>query len=211
MPGLAPDSVEVVELTRGRPYIVVRMVPSGVVVLDERGRLVRGRNRLVAIARHLYAVGRVRAALEEARLERRWQHVEHSIVLLERQRRLFGRTVVARGIAGLVSELETLRDRLGDVRVELERQRALPPTERTLRRTVGLLNAAAGADRGVINATRQLAADVVRVDRFRAGAPALRRLLIARLASADLLFFYWELDEREGRCFVEDFVASARA
>ncbi len=214
LPGLVPDSVEVVELTRGRPYVVVRTMPPGVVVLDERGRLVRGRGRLAAVARHVDLVGRVRATLDEARLERRREHVEHGIVLLERQRRLCGDTAVERGIAAVLERLEAFRDHLDNVRRELDRQRTLPPTERTLRRTIVLLNEAAGVDRGVVDAVRRLASDVVRSE-VAAGArgpgTALRRWLVVRLASSDLPFFYAELHERDGVRFVEAFVASARA
>src|SRR6185295_13235812 len=82
-PGLAPDSVEVVELTRGQGYVVVRMLPQGLLVVDERGRLVRGRDKLVLIGSHLVAVSRVKTHAQEARFERRQAHAGESIPLLE--------------------------------------------------------------------------------------------------------------------------------
>jgi hypothetical protein len=212
LPGFAPDSVEVVELIRGQAFVVVRTAPAGVAVLDEYGRLVRGRPRLEAIARHVDALGRTRLAFEEARLERRRVYAEESIALLARQCRVFSRQALRPRIAALVDRLEALRDRLGTVQSELERQRGLPPTERTLRRRIGLLNNAAAADRAVVLAARVLAADLMRVERgAKAHAPTtLQRWLAARLGSSDLPFFYAELDELEGRRFVESFVASAR-
>jgi hypothetical protein len=212
LPGFAPDSVEVVELTRGRAYVVVRTAPVGIVVLDECGRLVRGRPRLEAIARHVDALGRTRLAFEEARLERRSLYAEESIALLERQRRVCSRQALGPRIAALVDRLEALLDRLGAVRGELERQRGFPPTERTLRRRIGLLNDAAAADRAVVLAARLLAADLMRVENSaKTHAPTtLQRWLTARLGSSDLPFFYAELDELEGRRFVESFIASAR-
>ena len=84
IPGFSPDSVQVVELARGNAFVVVRMLPSGVVVLDRAGRLVRGRDRLATIGRHLRAVEQVGQALAEARLEQRGEHAALSGVLLER-------------------------------------------------------------------------------------------------------------------------------
>lgn len=214
MPDLVPDTVEIVELARGRLYVVVRTAPSGVVVLDERGRLVRGRSLLAAIARHLDAVVRVGAALEEARLDQRLLHAEQAIALLERQRRQWGSGAAGRCFAATVEALVGLRTRLETVVVEHERGRSHSPTERTLRRTVCLLNEAASADRTVALAVRRLAAELARTD-GRAATPrttatALSRWLLARLSGTELPFFYRELDEALSERFVSGFLASTR-
>jgi hypothetical protein len=211
MPGVAPDTVEIIELTRGHPYVVVRMLPEGLLVLDERGRLVRGRERLVVIGRHLLAVSKVRAHAGDARLDRRRAHVNESIVLLEGQRRFIPRVAVRRGINTVSVALEQLGDRLEAVAAALEGQRTLPPTERTLKRTIGLLNEAAGADRTVVRATRELAWELSRLTTIPRGAMPLRRWLIARLASTDIPYFYWELEEEQTARDVEEFLLSARA
>ena len=211
LPDLVPDSVEIVELVRSRPYIVVRFLPDGIVVLDERGRFVRGRERLAAVARHLDATGRVSRSLEQTLLERRRAHVEQSVALLRRQLSRNRRGSLRDAVASVLAELDGLGASLGGLEEDLRRQRSFPPTERTLRRTVGLLNEAARADRRVVRATRALAADVARASRRRDPAETLRRWIAARLASSDLPFFLEELDERESDRFVEGFVAAARA
>jgi hypothetical protein len=214
MPDLVPDTVEVVELARGRLYVVVRTAPAGVVVLDERGRLVRGRSLLAAIARHLDAVARVGAALEEARLHQRMLHAEQAIALLERQRRLWGASAAGRSLVATVEALVGLRTRLETVVAEHERGRSQAPTERTLRRTICLLNEAASADRMVALAVRRLAAELARADGRVAArngsASALRRWVLARLTGTDLPFFHRELDEGRSERFVSGFLASTR-
>lgn len=213
--GFAPESVEVVELTRGRPFVVVRTAAEVLLVLDERGRLVRGRDRLGAVARHLDLVVRVRATVEEARLDRRREHVEHSIDLLGGHRRAFRTSSTGRCVSAVLESLGALGGSLEIVRLELERQRSAPPTERTLLRTIGLLNEAAVADRAVVLAARRLAAELGRAEEVptpqRASVRTLRRWTVARLASPDLPFFYAELHEPEGQRFVEAFVAAGRA
>jgi hypothetical protein len=214
MPDLVPDTVEVVELARGRLYVVIRAAPSGVVVLDERGRLVRGRSLIATIARHLDAVTRVRATLEEARIDQRLLHAEQAIALLERQRRLWGSSAASRRMAATVEALVGLRARLDAVVAEIERGRSHSPTERTLRRTIGFLNQAASADRTVALAVRLLAAELARADArggaHRTTATALSRWLVARLSGTDLPFFYRELDEALAERFVSGFLASTR-
>jgi hypothetical protein len=211
MPDVVPESVELVELVRGHPYVVVRHSPAGVVVLDERGRLVRSRIRLAAIARHLDTTSRVRAVLEQTLLDRRRAHLEQSLALLERERSGQRRTSLRASLSALLGELENLRVALDGLEQDLRRQQGVQPTERTLRRTVTLLNEAARADRRVVLATRRLAAALLA-----RGVPSecvgtLRRWVAARLASSDLPLFYAELDEPEGRLAVESFVAAARA
>lgn len=210
-PGIAPDSVEIVELTRGQTYVVVRMLPQGLLVVDEGGRLVRGREKLVLIGSHLLAVARVRAHAAEARLERRRVHVAESIPLLEAQRRQFARTGVRRGIAAVTDALEELGLRLETLSIALIGQHGLQPTERTLRRTVALLNDAALADRVVVRSTRLLAAELARLETVPVTANPLRRWVIARLASSDIPLFYPELDEVQTARAVDEFVGSARA
>ncbi len=210
-PGLAPDSVEIVELTRGQAYVVVRMLPQGLLVVDERGRLVRRREKLVLIGSHLLAVARLRRHAEEARLERRRTHVSESIPLLESHRRHFSRTGMRRGIAGVTDALEELGLRLEVLCSALAGQHGLQPTERTLRRTIGLVNDAATADRVVVHATRRLGVEMARLEAVPPVANPLRRWVIARLASTDIPFFYAELDEHQAARDIEDFVDSARA
>lgn len=211
MPGVVPDSVELVELVRGRPYVAIRGSPVGVVVLDERGRLVRSRTRLAAIGRHLDTTSRVRSVLEQTLLDRRRAHLEQSLLLLERELAGQRRASLRESLSALLAELEGLRAALDGLEQDLRRQQGLLPTERTLRRTVALLNEAARADRRVVFATRRLTAAVaagnVPSERF----ATLRRWAAARLASSDLPFFYSELDEGESKLAVESFVAAARA
>jgi hypothetical protein len=211
VPDLLPDSVEVVELVRGRPYVIVHTPPEAVAVLDERGRLVRGKARLAAVARHLDATGRVGRLLEQTLLERRRAHVEQSMALLRRQLSRYRRGSLRDAVAELLAELDGLGASLDGLEDDLRRQRGLPPTVRTLRRTVVLLNEAARADRRVVLATRSLAAEVARSRRGRDPAETLTRWIAARLASSDLPFYVAELDERESDVYVEGFVASARA
>jgi hypothetical protein len=211
MPHLAPDSVEVVELVRGRAFVVVRKAPDGVVVLEETGRIVRGRERLAAIAAHVCALSHVRHAVAEAQLDRRVEHTSRSSALLRgvaassRDRRL------RRDLRELLAELDAYRVRLDALQEEW--LRPAPATERTLRRLVSLLNAAARDDRAIVRSTRELAADIARARANGNGAaPAmLERWAIARLGCADLPFFYWELDAEDDVAFVVDFVRAARA
>jgi hypothetical protein len=214
MPDLVPDTVEVVELARGRLYVVVRAAPSGVVVLDERGRLVRSRTLLAAIARHLDAVARVTSALEEARVSQRLLHAEQAIDLLERHRRLCGSGAAGRRLVETVEALAALCSRLETVVAEQERGRSHAPTERTLRRTVCVLNDAASADRTVALAARRLAAELAQAGARGAARPvpptALSRWLLARLSGTDLPFFHSELDAAVSERFVSGFLASTR-
>jgi hypothetical protein len=131
------------------------------------------------------------------------------------QQRVFRASSLGRSISAALDSLDALRAGLEAVRAELERQRLLPPTERTLQRTIVLLNEAAGADRTVVLATRRLAVELARDGQVpapvRASVRTLRRWALGRLASSDLHYFYPELDEREGARFVQAFVAAARA
>jgi hypothetical protein len=210
MPSLSPDSVEVVELVRGRAFVVVRTHPCGVVVLDEAGRLVRGRERLAAIGRHVRALAQVEAVLAAAQLDRRLEHAARSSALLGRLERALPGKELRRTTACLLAEIELYQTRL--VALLDEHTRAAPATERTLRRTIGLLNDAARADRGVVRTACALAgaltADVTS-DRA-SPAASLRRWVVARLSTPDVPYFYAEFDaDRDG--FVKDFVAAARA
>jgi hypothetical protein len=210
MPGLVPESIEVVELVRGRPHVVVHCSPAGVVVLDERGRLVRGRERLLAVARHLDGTRRAYRALEQGLLERRRAHAEESVALLSRQLSRQRRTVLRESVSALLTELEALRERLALLEAEFRRRPGLQPTERTLRRTMAILNEAARTDRRVVLATRRLAAVMAGIDGPTRRLETLRRWVAARLASSDLAFFVPELEEQERSRFVEEFVAAAR-
>lgn len=201
-PGLAPDSVEVVELARGCLFALVRAAPSGVVVLDERGRLVRGRERLIRIARHLRAAQAFEEAQHDAQLERRAEHARRSIDFLERVDRDDARRVM--------TELRQLELRLEAVL--LDRRRGVLTTERTLRTRIELHNHAARADRAVMLATRRLAGELARESESPSTSRSgLDRWVLARLGSADLPFFYPELDASESASFVAELVAAARA
>lgn len=211
MPALSPDTVEVVELVRGRAFVVVRTNPSGVVVLDEAGRLVRGRPRLAAIARHLQAVRQVDAVLAAAQVERRLEHASHSTALLERVGRALSARELKRGATGLCFDVEHYRSRL--VVLHDERTRIAPATERTLRRMVSSLNEAARADRAVVRTTRSVGGALAAVPAGDRTSPAasLRRWVVARLGTPDLPFFYEEIDGSGGAEFVREFVVAARA
>lgn len=213
MPGLVPETVEVVELARGRSFVVVRTTPAGLVVLDAAGRLVRGRERLTEIAEHLDAVERARATLGEARIDSRQEHAERSLALLGRLREHLPAGPLAAEAAGLTGALGAFGERLDALAAELARQGRLPPTRRTLGRTVALLNEAAAADRAVVRASRRAAAALAQLpdadgDPRLAG---LHRWLAARLAGPDLPFSYAELDEPERTERVAAFVAEATA
>ncbi len=208
MPELAPESVEVVELARGRVFVVLRDAGEGVVVLDERGRLVRGVERLAAVARHARALEQVATALAEARLDRRLEHATHSRASLE-ELMPDGEPRVAGDLRRVLDELETYRRRLLELRDE--RHRRAQATERTLRRTVSLLTEAARADRAVVRATRRLAVSCTESTAKNPCATALHRWALARLTGDDLPFFHPELDEVDGALFVEEFVRAARA
>jgi hypothetical protein len=211
MPALSPDSVEVVELVRGQAFVVVRTNPSGVLVLDESGRLVRGRPRLAAIARHLRAVRQVDAVLAETQLERRLEHASRSTALLERLAEAVAAKQLRRGTIDLRQDVELFRTRL--VALRDEQRRFAPATERTLRRTVACLNAAARADRRVVRATRSLGAALAGVPNDDRTSPvaSLRRWVVARLGSPDLPFFHEEIDASDESEFVREFVVAARS
>ncbi len=211
MPDLSPDGVEVVELVRGRAFIVVRTWPERVVVLDESGRLVRGRERLTAIARHVRAVHQVEGVLGAAQLERRQEDAVRGATLLRRLDEALAAIRLGPEAATLRADLELFGGRL--VALLDERSRSLPATERTLRRTVTLLNDAARADRSVVRGARTLA-------RALAGRPAedraspaatLRRWAVERLGAPDLPFFHPEFDDRDRGRFVDEFVLRARS
>jgi hypothetical protein len=200
-PSLAPDSVEVVELARERPYVLVRTAPAGVVVLDERGRLVRGRDRIARIARHVRAVAALERVQEEAQLERRLEHARESIVFIEGVGRDDPRPVIV--------ALQALEGRL--LAVLLDRRRGVLTTERTLRTRIELHNDAARADRRVVHATRALAGELAGARETRpAGRSALHRWIVARLGSSDLPFFHPELDASDAAVFVAELVAATR-
>jgi hypothetical protein len=206
MPELAPDSVEVVELVRGSAFVVVRTAPSGIVVLDERGRLVRGRDRLVAIARHVATLREVDGALREAQLELRLEHAVRSLSLL-------GELDLAKSacdVKRLLSDLDQFRVSL-EALID-ERLRA-PATPRTLRRTVNLLNEAAVADRAVVRTVRAAAATIASASFSGRASPesTLRRWVLARLSNADLPFFLYELGECDRSRQVAEFVTAARS
>lgn len=199
IPGLAPASAEVVELVRGVPYVVVRTTPTGVVVLDEGGRMVRRRHVLAAIAHHLDAVRGLAAAVTESHLDRRREHTERSIELLE----------PVKPAGAIVEGLHEL-----DARIEavLAATRAAgPPTERTLPRRVAELNEAARADRRVVREARLAGASLGCTNGKRRGRDdVLRRWVAVRLSSPDLPFFHPELGEAESARFVEDFLRVVR-
>lgn len=211
MPALSPDSVEVVELVRGRAFVVVRTHPSGVIVLDEAGRLVRGRPRLAAIARHLRMVRQVEALLAESQLERRLEHASRSAALLGRITVTLSGKELCRSVAALGQDVELYRSRL--VTLTDERQRLAPATERTLRRMISCLDAAARADREVVRTARAVGATFAGVPAGDRASPAasLRRWVVARLGSPDLPFFHEEIDGTDQREFVREFVTSARS
>lgn len=209
LPGLAPDSVQVVELVRGRAFVVVRTRPDGVLVLDAAGRLVRGRERLVAIARHVDATARVERALADAQLERRLEHATRSAEFLDTASREIAERGVKTAVVRVVGDLGTLAERLSVLRDEWQRQ--VPATERTLRRLVTLLDSAARSDRDVVRGARELALALCSRSPDGPGVAPVRRWVAARLASADIPFFYWELDAAESERYVADFVRVARA
>jgi hypothetical protein len=201
-PSLAPDSVEVVELARERPYVLVRTAPAGVVVLDQRGRLVRGRDRIARIARHGRAVAALERVQEEAQLERRLEHARESIVFIEEG---VGRD----DPRPVIVTLRALEGRL--LAVLLDRRRGVLTTERTLRTRIELHNDAARADRSVVRATRALAGELAGARETRsAGRSALHRWIVARLGSSDLPFFHPELDASDAAVFVAELVAATR-
>jgi hypothetical protein len=211
MPALAPDSMEVVELVRGRAFVVVRTYPTGVVVLDEAGKLVRGRPRLAAIARHLRAVRHLEAVLAESQLDRRLEHASRSSALLGRIAKALAGKELRRGAASLGQDVELYRSRLAAL--SDERRRLAPATERTLRRMVVCLNDAARADRGVVRTTRAVGATLACLPDDDRASPAasLRRWVVARLSSPDLPFFHEEIDVTDQGEFVRGFVEAARS
>lgn len=199
MPGLAPESAEVVELSRDKAYVVVRASPAGFVVLDEAGRLVRRRELTDAIARHRYAIECLEAAIREARLERRLEHAARGVVLLRPATE--ARILVAE-LADLAGRIERLLD---------SACRGTLLTERTLRRRASELNDAARADRRVVFESRRLAPLLAAAPRrVSKQADTLRRWVGARLASPDLPFFHPEFDEADAARAVERFRTALR-
>jgi hypothetical protein len=206
LPDLAPDSVEVVELVRGQTFVVVRTLPSGIVVLDQRGRLVRSRQRLAAIGEHLRAVGQVRQAVDEARLDQRSEHAGRSVVLLEQMRASYEQSL-ADAIQRVCRELRALLEAITSLATHASKMDP-PPTERTLRRTIALVNEAAAADRRAVREVRALAALLASCGKVE---DRVQRWAAQRLASADLPFVIPELDADDTAEFVDSFVTSARA
>jgi hypothetical protein len=206
LPDLAPDSVEVVELVRGQAFVVVRTLPAGVVVLDQRGRLVRSRQRLAAIAEHLRASRKVRQAVHEARLDQRREHAGRSVALLEQLVAGYERSL-ADAIQRVCVELRALVEAIASLASHTSRT-DLPPTARTLRRTIALVNDAAAADRRAVREVRQLAAQLASRGE---DEDRVQRWAAQRLASADLPFVIPELDAEEAAEFVDSFVTSARS
>ena len=214
MPGLAPDSVEVVELVRGHAHVVIRSKPAGILVLDEQGRVVRGRARLAEIGRHVRTLELVRRALSDARIDVRLEQEDRSAELLAQLESVVGRTPGGARIADVRNLAERFRVALDSVRGE--ERRGLPPTERTLRRTIALVNDSARADRRVIRAVRLLAADLAAAGRLRPDSSdrvglMLLRWLTARLETPDIPFVFVEFDEPRESRDIAAFVAAARA
>jgi hypothetical protein len=213
IPGLAPDSVEIVELARGQAFVVVRTRGAGVVVLDSAGRLVKGRERLTVIGRHLRSLALLDRALQDARLAQRREHAERSIAFLGQAVAGPRGKKAGPGVADVVARLEALVGAIDEVAAQAERDRELPPTERTLRRTVMLLNEAAAADREVVRAARRLAEQLAARRSTEAARPVeekLHRWVVARLAGVDMPYFHPELEEAETARYVASFVAAVR-
>jgi hypothetical protein len=208
MPELAPESLEVVELSRDRTFVIVYLRTSGIVVLDRKGRLVRGRERLVPIGKHLRHVQQVSRALDEARLAQRCDHVELSLTLLDRLAPRY-RGACAVGLQTVADSLAELGEALDSVVSQWQRGLEAPPTERTLRRTVLLLNEAAAADRAAVRAVRELGA-LLQPDPQSAPADKLVRWVVARLASPDLPFFMDELAAADCEQYGITFARAAR-
>jgi hypothetical protein len=212
MPELAPDSVEVVELVRAKAFVIARSAPSRVVVLDERGRLVRSPARLAAIGRHLGACTRLREWAAAASLPQRLDAAAAGAAAIERVRAGEASAAANRHLRELRARLDGLANAIGAVREELHR--TVPPTERTLRRAVALANDAAEADRGVVRAIRVTAASLACEGRLRqigrGGDASLTRWLIARLHATDIPFLYAELYRQEDADAASAFVVAAR-
>lgn len=211
IPGLAPQSAEVVELARGEAYVVVRLRPSGFVVLDSAGRIVRGRERLACIARHRLDVRLVAQVFADAKLEQRLEHADRSIALLE-QASVDG--ALERSTRLLAAALRALAIQLGCLLDDAERRAGRAPTRRTLGRSVALLNAAAASDRAVVRCTRELSAALSAVDGSgsrRGDVETLRRWVVGRLASTDLPFYLTEIEHGDGESAVHAFVEGARS
>lgn len=207
VPGLAPESVEVVELTRGEAYAVVRSRDGAVVVLDGRGGAVRDAGRLGAVGAHLLAVQQVRRARAEAELPRRLAHTRESLALLETLERS-----LPRGPAGFCEEamraLRALEVALTDLLADEQRSAAALPTVRTLRASVALLHRAASADRAVVRAVRALGVSLAASPPFPARGKVLRWAL-TRLASPDLPCFMEELAAAEQQVYGARFAEAA--
>jgi hypothetical protein len=209
LPGLAPDSAEVVALARESTFVVVRTAPVGLVVLDRAGRPVRSRERLATVGRHMRTTALLAEAVAEGRLDHRREHAERSVVLLRQAGR--GRGPLARRIAATCGRLQVLSGAIEAAELAA-RPREAPLTERTARRAAILFNAAAAADRGVVAEARRLADLLVPPSSEQPLAEEkLLRWAVARLGSTDLPFFLPELDAAESERWVQAFVATARA
>jgi hypothetical protein len=194
--------------------VVVRTKPAGIVVLDRSGRLVRGKERLAALARHLRGLELLDAALETARLGQRRDHAERSIAFLRQTAAGSRSKRLGEGVAGLVDALGALTVAIDGATAQIAQPDGLRPTERTLRRAVTMLNEAAAADRAVVLETRQLAALLATTRRGAARRPAveerLQRWVVARLTAVDLPYYHPEIEETETAAFVRSFVVAAR-
>jgi hypothetical protein len=212
-PGIAPDSVEVVELARGQAFVVVRTKPVGIVVLDRSGRLVRGRERLVALAHHLRSLELFDEALKAARLTQRRDHAERSIAFLRQSVAGSRSKKLGEGVAGLVEALGALTVAIDGATAQVQQPGGLRPTERTFRRAVQVLNEAAAADRGVVRETRRMAALLAARGNARRGAAEerLQRWVMARLAAVDLPYYHPEFEADATTRYVDGFVAAVRS
>jgi hypothetical protein len=212
-PGQAPDSAAVVQLTREEGFVVVRSRPDGLVVFDRAGRLVRGRARLLAVARHADAVADFEAAILTACLDKRKEHIERSIPLLTDALAGLPPTLID-ATRAVVEALEVLASAVDEVLAEISRHATAPPTERTLPRAESLCDAAARADRAVVRAVRHLGSHVASLDPPPQGLGAapvdrLLRWVLARLASDDLPYLLPSLDDAARVERTVAFVASA--
>jgi hypothetical protein len=208
IPGLVPDSVEVVELARGEAYAVVRASSAEVLVLDRRGRLVRSPRRLSAVGRHLRAVGQVRGALAKAELVRRLGQAEASAELLRKLAPALSRDHAAR-LDGAIQALCAFQAALEAAILAEGRSRTAQPTVRTLHRLILLLNEAAAADRAVVRAVRALGAALAAEEPTPARDKALR-FALARLATPDLPYFMRDLAAAEQEAYGAQFAQAVR-
>jgi len=208
MPELTPESVQVVELARGETYVVVRVRNAGVIVLDRLGRLVRTRDRLLAIGRHVRAVEQVARAFEQAKLPRRLEHAQLSLALLVRL--VPSRPHEAPSLDAATSALRSLELAIDAALAHAARWREAPPTERTLRRSITLLNDAAAADRAVVRTIRELGA-LLPPEKADPPTQKLRRWVLARLAGPDIPYFIVELAAAEQDLYAARFRKASQA